>query len=144
MGLFKKKTASSPESPATLNRAVELLPALGYELNSSDSHNVYLTLPSCETVIRRTGEYIELLGGTIEKDKTRDQATEWVENFNAHSFVPTMLVVENNETQDLHVYGTFRIPTAWDYTDEQLAEQLKTGLEAITKSIDGYRKGYEV
>jgi len=137
-------TPGTQETPADLDRVGRMLPSLGYTVTKADPSGMYLNLPSCEASIRQTEDYIEIIGGAQQAQGDYDEVFSWAENFNAHSMIPTMLAARNKDTDEVHIFGTFRIPTTWNYTNDQLAEQVDRGLDAVNKAIEGYRQGYAV
>lgn len=141
MNTFGQAPSSDQEAPATLQRIAELLPALGYSMSGSNEGGLYLDLPSCRACIRQAHTHIEIIGGAQQEDGDYEHAFSWAENFHADNFMPTMFPTVNQATGEVHLFGSFRIPTAWGYTDTQLTEQVGIGLDAVAKAIDGYRKG---
>lgn len=143
MGIFNKKQNSSAndETPATLPRVGEVLHALEYPISDTDSTALYLDLTSCRVSIRQTESYIEIIGGAQQEDGNYDHVFNWAEQYNADNLIPKMLATVNEANRDVHLFASYRIPTAWGYTNQQIAEQVSNGLHSVDQAISDFRSG---
>ena len=146
MKLFGGKNPDTT-APATSERAVKALKDRDYEVETTEHDVITVPFNGGMCVVRTNPDYLEIgarIAGEQMEGAQRDQVLEWAENFNRNNFIPTLFVVGDRDGSGLGLLAVYRIPTAWEYTDEQFEEQLFQGLDAVSQVLRGYLAGYEV
>ncbi|WP_291314500.1 hypothetical protein [Corynebacterium sp. UBA2622] len=147
MKLFGGRKPSDATAPATSDRAIKVLKERDYEAETNEHDVITVPFNGGMCVVRTNPDYLEIgarIAGEQMEGAKRSEVLDWAENFNRNNFVPTLFVAGDGEGNGLGLLAVYRIPTAWEYTDEQFEEQLFRGLDAVSQVLRGYLAGYEV
>ncbi|QPK84095.1 hypothetical protein G7Y29_04825 [Corynebacterium qintianiae] len=131
-----------PTRKNDLDRVREFFRANHYQFNETDSEYSLITAFSGITFeIRYTEPNIALVSTVAVDAITGDRfenVLEWVERYNnAHAFPSTVAL--KDDKRDLTAFGaTYVLPGLWQYTDEQFADWMGSGIHGIVDAVTTY------
>jgi len=138
--------SASDLRPLTLERVQDIFDAAGWNYEPAQSgHGLRTGFHGLGMEIRFVAPTLTVLTTVAVDTVTADQfndVLDWVEDYNnAHAF-PTASAIQDAERNLTALGATYSLPGNWDYTDEQLAQHVSSGIEGVGNAARDFLKNF--
>lgn len=121
--------------PLTLERVRDIFDAAGWNYEPAQSgHGLRTGFYGLGMEIRFLAPTLTVLTTVAVDAVTAEQFDDvlgWVENYNDTHAFPTASAIQDTERDLTALAATYALPGNWEYTDEQLAQHVSSGIEGV-------------
>lgn len=137
--------ANQTLSPISLERVAAMFDREGWKYDRIDANTLRTGFSGIGMEIKYAEPAIMFVTTAAVDVVTADRLHEvltWVEEHNAVNAYPTLSAGRDDERNLCSIGATYAMPSNWEYTDEQFAKHVATGIQGMVSAARDFLRDF--